>query len=462
MSKKFHINKHGVPAPCRATKGNCPLGGDESHFDSKEAAQEYADKVNAENHGTLPGASQYEMELNEFENELDEVTTTERAAFDSSLTYENPKIREKLEKEFGRDSFVVEVYNEDEDPINYTLYDSGGKVEDYYNALAETDESIHLWSPTEEDWQPRFTNSLRQHLRENEGPVKEVYGRKMRKTLDPYEGGEFMRDYVSFNEEFQRDRVELNTSDKDRFDRQSVSDEFKRRFGENAYVVEKNFPTESPLEYALYDGNSDNVKPYYNALEELNDSPYLWHEASNDWDNDFKVSLEKHLKENEGEAQEIYGVKVNKALDPNEGAKYLKSYVEFNEEFKGGFDNSPAGLHTSIIEDDFSRDTVKYLKSKFGDNSFVTQEVGGNPLSYSINAYDGRSEPYHEVRFESEFAGKVWDNEKDDWNEDLKKDLIEHLRNNEGEVKDIYGTPMRKVLDPNDGANFIREWARNR
>ena len=54
---KFHINKHGVPAPCKATKGNCPLGGEERHFESQEAAQEYADKVNAEKHGMLPGVS---------------------------------------------------------------------------------------------------------------------------------------------------------------------------------------------------------------------------------------------------------------------------------------------------------------------------------------------------------------------------------------------------------------------
>ena len=57
---KFHINKHGVPAPCKATKGNCPLGGEERHFDSQEAAQEYADKVNAEEHGVLPGINSNE------------------------------------------------------------------------------------------------------------------------------------------------------------------------------------------------------------------------------------------------------------------------------------------------------------------------------------------------------------------------------------------------------------------
>ena len=51
---KYHINKHGVPAPCRATKGNCPLGGDESHFSTQEEAQEYADKINAAEYGHLP------------------------------------------------------------------------------------------------------------------------------------------------------------------------------------------------------------------------------------------------------------------------------------------------------------------------------------------------------------------------------------------------------------------------
>lgn len=52
---KFHINKHGVPAPCKATKDNCPLGGDDTHFDSKEAAQNHIDELMEENHSILPG-----------------------------------------------------------------------------------------------------------------------------------------------------------------------------------------------------------------------------------------------------------------------------------------------------------------------------------------------------------------------------------------------------------------------
>lgn len=50
---KFHINKHGVPAPCRATKGNCPLGGESQHFNSAEEAQAFVDNQMESEHGLL-------------------------------------------------------------------------------------------------------------------------------------------------------------------------------------------------------------------------------------------------------------------------------------------------------------------------------------------------------------------------------------------------------------------------
>lgn len=52
---KFHINKHGVPAPCKAKSGNCPLGGMESHYDSQEEAQAAVDAMNQQEYGVLPG-----------------------------------------------------------------------------------------------------------------------------------------------------------------------------------------------------------------------------------------------------------------------------------------------------------------------------------------------------------------------------------------------------------------------
>lgn len=52
---KFHINKHGIPAPCKAKPGNCPLGGDDTHFDTKDEAQIAINSINKEKHGILPG-----------------------------------------------------------------------------------------------------------------------------------------------------------------------------------------------------------------------------------------------------------------------------------------------------------------------------------------------------------------------------------------------------------------------
>ena len=64
---KFHINKHGVPAPCRAKKGNCPLGGADTHFDNEADAQAYADSVNAKEFGDLPGIQgNQEIPYNDF------------------------------------------------------------------------------------------------------------------------------------------------------------------------------------------------------------------------------------------------------------------------------------------------------------------------------------------------------------------------------------------------------------
>lgn len=52
---KFHINKHGVPAPCKATKGNCPLGGDDQHFNNAEEAQAFIDSRMENEYGLLGG-----------------------------------------------------------------------------------------------------------------------------------------------------------------------------------------------------------------------------------------------------------------------------------------------------------------------------------------------------------------------------------------------------------------------
>ena len=45
---KYHIGKRGKPAQCRARKGNCPLGSDQPHFDTKEEANAYIEHTNGD------------------------------------------------------------------------------------------------------------------------------------------------------------------------------------------------------------------------------------------------------------------------------------------------------------------------------------------------------------------------------------------------------------------------------
>ena len=54
---KYHINKHGVPAICRAQQGNCPYGGEGSHYGDKAEAQAAADKEFEQKHGLLGSLS---------------------------------------------------------------------------------------------------------------------------------------------------------------------------------------------------------------------------------------------------------------------------------------------------------------------------------------------------------------------------------------------------------------------
>ena len=73
---KFHINKHGVPAPCRAKEGNCPLGGEGEHFNTEQEAQQHVDKLNEEKYGFLPTTNPFEysaIELAKMEGKHAEV-----------------------------------------------------------------------------------------------------------------------------------------------------------------------------------------------------------------------------------------------------------------------------------------------------------------------------------------------------------------------------------------------------
>jgi len=69
---KFHINKHGVPAICKAKSGNCPLGRNTEHFSTREEASEHARKQSELEYGVLPGINE-----NNINNKLDKVFSNE-------------------------------------------------------------------------------------------------------------------------------------------------------------------------------------------------------------------------------------------------------------------------------------------------------------------------------------------------------------------------------------------------
>lgn len=86
---KYHINKHGAPAVCRAKNGNCPLGGEDSHFSTQEEAQEYVDKINEQEHSLLPGVKEnkrFGMDKAKFDN------LRNKAVF---MTYKNENGKEE-------------------------------------------------------------------------------------------------------------------------------------------------------------------------------------------------------------------------------------------------------------------------------------------------------------------------------------------------------------------------------
>lgn len=56
---KYHINKEGVPAVCRAQTRPCPLGGEDTHFNTKEEAQSHVDKTARKEFGVIPGVAEY-------------------------------------------------------------------------------------------------------------------------------------------------------------------------------------------------------------------------------------------------------------------------------------------------------------------------------------------------------------------------------------------------------------------
>lgn len=109
---KFHISKHGMPAPCKAEKRNCPYGGEESHFNSLEEAQEFIDKKNEERYGLLNSVDERrKMDKHDREKEVADIPGYKK----TDEEYDSKDLIEKVQTK----GFIA--IDDADDPLYYTV-----------------------------------------------------------------------------------------------------------------------------------------------------------------------------------------------------------------------------------------------------------------------------------------------------------------------------------------------------
>lgn len=111
MKGKIHISKDGVPRKCTA-KGECKLG---QHFDNKEEAQEYADKLNQEtqeNQAYIDNISEFHLNKIYHPTYLDdEITSPKKGDFSntiekvesSGIYYDEEKYKAIYERKYSKE-----------------------------------------------------------------------------------------------------------------------------------------------------------------------------------------------------------------------------------------------------------------------------------------------------------------------------------------------------------------------
>lgn len=133
---KYHIDRNGKPAVCKAHKRPCPLGGEDVHFDSLEEAQEFADKQNEQQFGLIGveepvnEKSPFGISKDELQKEgsdLNAVTSLDLAMNDptffaaaSDNFEENGKVKSEVENNMRKRGMI----SEDETLITPSQYEA--------------------------------------------------------------------------------------------------------------------------------------------------------------------------------------------------------------------------------------------------------------------------------------------------------------------------------------------------
>lgn len=121
---KYHINSKGLPAVCRATKRPCPLGDADSHFNSKEEAENFITEQNEIEFGIIP------------EDDVDKVDPEK---FFEQIRKDNESFEEFTEKK-GISDFVnsLSAYNKSSIIGLYSSLDNNKRIKEVFSVSLGT------------------------------------------------------------------------------------------------------------------------------------------------------------------------------------------------------------------------------------------------------------------------------------------------------------------------------------
>lgn len=268
---KFHINKHGIPAPCKAKQGNCPLGGDDQHFSTREEAQEVADRENEKKHSLLPGVKEGNKLTPEQEekvmNDYFFKKTIENLHEDYKVTDDegnlNPDAEEAL-ADFLEENHM-NIYSANDFIRDYAYRDVKQEFENYYNQYEDTPFST-------------YTDAL------GGDPESD----KLEKVLE-------------------------------------------HEFGRDSFIIEaeSKFKHNNQLIHSL-DSNIDGINAKYSEATNQLDDPVGSGVLDNEgkYTKNFRKHMSNHLRRHQGEDKKLFGKNLASAMGPEEGAKFVKQYAD--------------------------------------------------------------------------------------------------------------------------------------
>lgn len=115
---KFHVSADGNPRSCNAKQGNCPLAGDDKHFDTAEAARTDYEKAQGTSFATVQRTTQATRmaKLPEVKGIIYEADSYGEGVNEVGIAYSS--IEAYREKKNGERSRIASI----------TVYDSGDAI----------------------------------------------------------------------------------------------------------------------------------------------------------------------------------------------------------------------------------------------------------------------------------------------------------------------------------------------